>query len=167
METAGNDQFDDDTEKKGLGTPATRAGIIEKLVKSGFAERKGKSLIPTKDGCNIVCVLPEQITSPAMTAEWENTLMEIEHGNADADAFLSGIVRMTGDLVKAYPFLSDAEAQRFGTGTEEKMCIRDRMKITDLDKMKIEEQKKAVRSGYDMDIIPSDLATFGLSLIHI
>ena len=72
METAGNDQFDDDTEKKGLGTPATRAGIIEKLVKSGFAERKGKSLIPTKDGCNLVCVLPEQITSPAMTAEWEN-----------------------------------------------------------------------------------------------
>ena len=113
METAGNDQFDDDTEKKGLGTPATRAGIIEKLVKSGFAERKGKSLIPTKDGCNLVCVLPEQITSPAMTAEWENTLMEIERGKADADAFLSGIVRMTGDLVKAYPFLSDAEAQRF------------------------------------------------------
>ena len=119
METAGNDQFDGDTEKKGLGTPATRAGIIEKLVKSGFAERKGKSLIPTKDGCNLVCVLPEQITSPAMTAEWENTLMEIERGNADADAFLSGIVRMTGDLVKAYPFLSDAEAQRFGTGKEE------------------------------------------------
>ena len=119
METAGNDQFDDDTEKKGLGTPATRAGIIEKLVKSGFAERRGKSLIPTKDGYNLVCVLPEQITSPAMTAEWENTLMEIERGNADADAFLSGIVRMTGDLVKAYPFLSDAEAQRFGTGKEE------------------------------------------------
>ena len=119
METAGNDQFDDDTEKKGLGTPATRAGIIEKLVKSGFAERKGKSLIPTKDGCNLVCVLPEQITSPVMTAEWENTLMEIERGNADADAFLSGIVRMTGDLVKSYPFLSDAEAQRFGMGKEE------------------------------------------------
>lgn len=119
METAGNDQFDDDTEKKGLGTPATRAGIIEKLVRSGFAERKGKSLIPTKDGCNLVCVLPEQITSPKMTAEWENTLMEVERGKADADAFLSGIVRMTGDLVKAYPFLSDAEAQRFGTGKEE------------------------------------------------
>ena len=119
METAGNDQFDDDTEKKGLGTPATRAGIIEKLVRSGFAERKGKSLIPTKDGCNLVCVLPEQITSPKMTAEWENTLMEIERGNADADVFLSGIARMTGDLVKAYPFLSDAEAQRFGTGKEE------------------------------------------------
>ena len=70
METAGNDQFDDDTEKKGLGTPATRAGIIEKLVKSGFAERKGKSLIPTKDGCNLVCVqigrasCRERVSSP-------------------------------------------------------------------------------------------------------
>ena len=118
METAGNDAFDDDTEKKGLGTPATRAGIIEKLVKGGFVERKGKSLVPTKDGNNLVCVLPEQITSPSMTAEWENTLMQIERGNADADKFLSGIVGMTSELVKAYPFLSDAEANRFDTGRE-------------------------------------------------
>lgn len=118
METAGNAEFDDDTEKKGLGTPATRAGIIEKLVKGGFVERKGKSLVPTKDGNNLVCVLPEQITSPSMTAEWENTLMQIERGNADADKFLSGIVGMTSELVKAYPFLSDAEANRFDTGRE-------------------------------------------------
>ena len=69
METAGNEEFDDDTEKKGLGTPATRAGIIEKLVKTGFVERKGKSIVPTKDGNNLVCVLPEQIISPTMTAE--------------------------------------------------------------------------------------------------
>jgi len=118
METAGNEEFDDNTEKKGLGTPATRAGIIEKLVKSGFIERKGKSLVPTKDGNNLVCVLPEQITSPSMTAEWENTLMQIERGNADADKFLAGIVDMTASLVKAYPFLSDAEASRFETGKE-------------------------------------------------
>ena len=118
METAGNDAFDEDTEKKGLGTPATRAGIIEKLVKSGFIERKGKSLVPTKDGNNLVCVLPEQITSPSMTAEWENTLMQIERGNADADKFLAGIVDMTASLVKAYPFLSDAEASRFESGKE-------------------------------------------------
>lgn len=118
METAGNAEFDDDTEKKGLGTPATRAGIIEKLVKGGFVERKGKSLVPTKDGNNLVCVLPEQITSPSMTAEWENTLMQIERGNADADKFLSGIVGMTFELVKAYPFLSEAEANRFDTGRE-------------------------------------------------
>lgn len=118
METAGNAEFDDDTEKKGLGTPATRAGIIEKLVKGGFVERKGKSLVPTKDGNNLVCVLPEQITSPTMTVEWENTLMQIERGNADADKFLSGIVEMTSELVKAYPFLSEAEANRFDTGRE-------------------------------------------------
>lgn len=118
METAGNEEFNDDTGKKGLGTPATRAGIIEKLVKSGFIERKGKSLVPTKDGNNLVCVLPEQITSPSMTAEWENTLMQIERGNADADKFLAGIVDMTASLVKAYPFLSDAEASRFETGKE-------------------------------------------------
>ena len=118
METAGNEEFDDNTEKKGLGTPATRAGIIEKLVKSGFIERKGKSLVPTKDGNNLVCVLPEQITSPSMTAEWENTLMQIERGNADADKFLASIVDMTASLVKAYPFLSDAEASRFETGKE-------------------------------------------------
>ena len=118
METAGNAEFDDDTEKKGLGTPATRAGIIEKLVKGGFVERKGKSLVPTKDGNNLVCVLPEQITSPTMTAEWENTLMQIERGNADSNKFLSGIVGMTSELVKAYPFLSDSEANRFDTGRE-------------------------------------------------
>ena len=118
METAGNAEFDDDTEKKGLGTPATRAGIIEKLVKGGFVERKGKSLVPTKDGNNLVCVLPEQITSPSMTAEWENTLMQIERGKADADKFLSSIVGMTSELVKAYPFLSEAEASRFDSGRE-------------------------------------------------
>ena len=118
METAGNEAFDDDTEKKGLGTPATRAGVIEKLVKSGYAERKGKSIVTTKDGLNLVCVLPEQITSPAMTAEWENTLMQIERGQADGDKFLAGIVDMTASLVKAYPFLSDAEANRFDSGKE-------------------------------------------------
>ena len=101
METAGNEDFEDNTEKTGLGTPATRAGIIEKLVKGGYAERKGKSIVPTKDGMNLVCVLPEQITSPSMTAEWENTLMQIERGQADAGGFLSGIVDMTASLVKA------------------------------------------------------------------
>ena len=118
METAGNEEFDDETEKKGLGTPATRAGIIEKLVKGGFIERKGKSIVPTKDGNNLVCILPEQITSPSMTAEWENTLMQIERGQADAGKFLDGIVDMTVSLVKAYPFLSEAEAARFDTGKE-------------------------------------------------
>ena len=119
METAGNEDFDTETEKKGLGTPATRAGIIEKLVNSGFVERKGKSLIPTLNGNNLVCVLPEQITSAKMTAQWENTLMEIEHGNANAEVFLNEIASMTSELVKAYPFLSGDEENRFGSDKEE------------------------------------------------
>lgn len=119
METAGNEDFNEDTEKKGLGTPATRAGIIEKLVSTGFIKRKGKSLIPTKDGNNLVCILPEQITSAKMTAEWENTLMEIEHGQADAKQFLDGITEMVGKLVQTYPFLASEDASRFSGGKEE------------------------------------------------
>ena len=118
METAGNGEFDEDTEKKGLGTPATRAGIIEKLVKSGYAERKGKSLTVSKDGINLIAVLPDAVTSPAMTAEWENTLMQIERGDADASDFLNGIIGMTADLVKAHPSVSSEEASRFQTERE-------------------------------------------------
>ena len=102
METAGNGDFDDDTEKKGLGTPATRASIIEKLVKSGFAERKGKSIVCTETGSNLISILPESVTSPTMTAEWENTLMQIERGNASADKFLKDIEIMTEELVRQY-----------------------------------------------------------------
>ena len=102
METAGKESFEDDTEKKGLGTPATRAGIIEKLVKSGFAERKGRSLIPTKDGMELVKVLPEAVTSPAMTAEWENALLQIERGSASGEEFLKGIENFTRNIVNEY-----------------------------------------------------------------
>ena len=102
METAGKESFEDDTEKKGLGTPATRAGIIEKLVKSGFAERKGRSLIPTKDGMELVKVLPESVTSPTMTAEWENALLQIERGSASVGDFLKGIENFTRNIVNEY-----------------------------------------------------------------
>lgn len=78
METAGNKEFDGETEKKGLGTPATRAGIIEKLVSSGYAIRKGKQLLPTKDGVALTAVLPDYLKSAAMTAEWENRLLLID-----------------------------------------------------------------------------------------
>ena len=113
MERAGNSDTDPDAERKGLGTPATRAAVIEKLVKGGFAERKGKQLIPTKDGTNLVCVLPDVLTSPLLTAEWETNLTQIAKGNADAGAFMRGIEDMTRELVKFYPFLSDAEKERF------------------------------------------------------
>ena len=113
MERAGNEDTDEDAERRGLGTPATRAAVIEKLVSAGFAERKGKQLIPTKDGNNLVCVLPDVLTSPKLTAEWENTLTQIAKGNADADSFMCGIEDMTRELVKTYPFLSDKDKALF------------------------------------------------------
>ena len=83
MERAGNEDTDPDAERRGLGTPATRAAVIEKLVSSGFVERKGKQLTPTKDGNNLVCILPDNLTSPKLTAEWENNLTQIAKGAAD------------------------------------------------------------------------------------
>ena len=77
MERAGSADTDPDAERKGLGTPATRAAVIEKLVKSGFVQRKRKQLIPTKNGNNLVCVLPDTLTSPQLTAEWENALTQM------------------------------------------------------------------------------------------
>ena len=113
MERAGNEDTDEDAERRGLGTPATRAAVIEILVSAGFAERKGKQLIPTKDGNNLVCVLPDVLTSPKLTAEWENSLTQIVKGNADADSFICGIEDMTRELVKTYPFLSEKEKALF------------------------------------------------------
>ena len=113
MERAGSEDTDPDAERKGLGTPATRAAVIEKLVKGGFVERKGKQLLPTKDGINLVCVLPDTLTSPQLTAEWENNLTQIAKGKADPAAFMEGIEDMARELVKTYPFLSDDKAQMF------------------------------------------------------
>ena len=120
MERAGNEETDPDAERRGLGTPATRAAIIEKLVKGGFVERKGKQLIPTKSGIELICVLPEVLTSPQLTADWENNLTQIAKGNADPDSFMTGIETMTRELVNTYPFLSDKEKERF---KEEKPVI--------------------------------------------
>lgn len=107
MERAGNEETDEDAEHKGLGTPATRAAVIEKLVASGFVQRKGKQLVPTRNGYNLIAVLPENLTSPKLTSEWENALLQIAKGKADPGEFLSGIEDMTITLIKAYPFLSD------------------------------------------------------------
>ncbi|HGM1346899.1 TPA: DNA topoisomerase 3 [Clostridioides difficile] len=120
MERAGSAETDEDAERRGLGTPATRAAVIEKLVKSGFAERKGKQLLPTKDGNNLVCVLPDTLTSPQLTAEWENALTQIAKGAADPDSFMQGIEDMAQELVKAYPFLADSQKGLF---KEEKAVI--------------------------------------------
>ena len=92
----------DDAERKGLGTPATRAATLEKLVASGFTERKKKNLLPTGKGVNLIAVLPDLVKSPALTAEWESRLKEVERGGLEASAFLEGIAKLTRDLVKEH-----------------------------------------------------------------
>lgn len=89
-------------ERTGLGTPATRAGVLEKLVKGGFLERKKRQLIPTKKGHNLVVILPESIKSAKLTAEWESALKEVEHGDMSPEEFLSGIQRQVSELVACY-----------------------------------------------------------------
>ena len=102
MERAGSDSYsdDDDVEKKGLGTPATRAAIIETLVKRQYVERKGKQLIPTDKGIRVIDVVPEKVKSPAMTAEWESTLQKIARGEADDQQFLREMTEFTRQLIK-------------------------------------------------------------------
>lgn len=121
METAGAKDMPEDAERKGLGTPATRAAILEKLVTTGFVERKKAkktvSLIPSQVGVSLVTVLPEQLQSPALTAEWENRLKQVERGELDADAFMSGIAAMLQELMKTYAPVKGAEVL-FPSGRE-------------------------------------------------
>ena len=113
MERAGNGDTDPDAERRGLGTPATRAAVIEKLVKGGFAERKGKQLIPTKNGNSLICILPDMLTSPQLTAEWENNLTQIAKGAADPGEFLSGIEAMARELVQTHAAALDGKKDLF------------------------------------------------------
>ena len=106
MERAGAEDMPEDAERKGLGTPATRAAILEKLVQMGFVQRKCKQLVPTKDGVNLAVVLPESLTSPSLTAEWENRLTEIAKGKADPDEFMAEIETQVRQLVKTYSCIS-------------------------------------------------------------
>ena len=113
MEVAGAKDMPDDAERKGLGTPATRAGIIEKLIATGFVERKKAkktvSLVPAHTGVSLITVLPEQLQSPLLTAEWEHKLKMVEHGELDADAFMAEISVMVSELVKTYSVIKGAE----------------------------------------------------------
>ena len=107
MENAGKEDMPDDAERRGLGTPATRAAIIEKLVSGGFVERKGKNLIPTKAGVNLVTVLPELLTSPKLTADWEQRLNEVAKGQVAPEDFMDGIEAMAAELVRNYSHISE------------------------------------------------------------
>jgi len=113
METAGADEMPDEVERKGLGTPATRAGIIEKLVRIGFLERKGdkktKYLIPTHKGTALVTVMPEQIQSPSMTADWEEKLLLIEKGEYASEDFMDEIKDVIAGLIQNYEVIRDSE----------------------------------------------------------
>ena len=113
MERAGNDELTEESEKEGMGTPATRAGIIEKLISSGFVARDKKNLIPTDDGNVLVTILPEELKSPKMTAQWEMQLNEIAQGKADSDDFLKGIITMLRELTARYSGISESEQKRF------------------------------------------------------
>jgi DNA topoisomerase-3 len=100
MERAGAKDTSDAVEHKGLGTPATRAGVIEKLVRGGFVQRQKRQLVPTTKGTNLVAVLPEAVKSPALTAEWEEKLLRIERGQLAPEAFMQGIAEMVAGLVR-------------------------------------------------------------------
>ncbi len=113
MEVAGAKEMPDNAERKGLGTPATRAGIIEKLIATGFVERKKAkktvSLVPAHSGVSLITVLPEQLQSPLLTAEWEHKLKMVEHGELDADTFMVEISLMVNELIKTYSVIRGAE----------------------------------------------------------
>ena len=121
MENAGKEDMPDDAERKGIGTPATRSGIIEKLVSSGFVERRKSkkitNLLPTSTGTALITVLPEQLQSPQLTAEWEHRLKEIERGEIAPDSFMDGIAAMLHELVQTYKPIPGTEVL-FPSGRE-------------------------------------------------
>ena len=118
METAGNKEFDSETEKKGLGTPATRASIIEKLVSSGYAQRKGKQILPSTEGKELVRVMPEYLKSAVMTAEWENQLLMMEKGQITDTQFMGEITSLVRKILEVCREIPEEERRRFQTERE-------------------------------------------------
>ncbi|MDE6678544.1 MAG: DNA topoisomerase 3, partial [Ruminococcus sp.] len=102
MEHAGQENYDENSEKKGLGTPATRAGTIEGLVTHGFAQRKGKQISATEKGLNLIKCCPEEVKSPKLTADWEMKLQQIEHGEYSDEKFMHEIISFIQELCKKY-----------------------------------------------------------------
>ena len=123
MERAGAEDMGNEVERKGLGTPATRADIIEKLVKDGFVKREKKQMIPTEDGMKLITILPDVVKSPKLTADWENELTLVSKGEVAAEQFMSGIEAMVTDLVKTYHSVSDEQKAMFGTGKGEQEVL--------------------------------------------
>jgi len=116
MEKAGSKDMESDVERKGLGTPATRADIIEKLVKDGFVKREKKNLIPTDDGIKLITILPDIVKSPKLTADWENTLSLIAKGESQYSDFINGITKMVRELVETYHSVKEEDKKLFQRG---------------------------------------------------
>jgi DNA topoisomerase-3 len=114
MENAGAEEMDEDVERKGLGTPATRAAILEKIIKSGLAERQKKNLIPTDKGKSLIAILPDALTSPLLTAEWENKLKQVERGEISDTAFINGIATFIKAVVTENNAVKPELADLFG-----------------------------------------------------
>ena len=110
METAGSKEMDSCVERKGIGTPSTRAGVIEKLVTIGYVRRKGRKLIPAEQGRILASLLPDQLKSPLLTAEWENQLVEIEKGKTKAEDFITAIIDDVTGIISYLEKLTDEEA---------------------------------------------------------
>ena len=135
METAGIEDMPEGTERKGLGTPATRAAVLEKIIKAGFAERQKKNLTPTEKGKNLIAVLPDVLTSPTLTAEWEHMLKQVEHGEMSVEAFMYVIEAFTKSIIDANntakPELSAlfgsvrAEAEKLGACPRCRAAVRE------------------------------------------
>jgi DNA topoisomerase-3 len=124
MEHAANGEFAEDVERSGLGTPATRAGILEKLVSSGYVVRKGKQLVPTEAGKLLVSLLPEKLKSPAMTAQWENDLLRIQRGEVSPRDFMHGIEDLTLEIIGQEPDKEAVKRMTYAGAQEVGNCPR-------------------------------------------
>lgn len=118
MERAGSEDMGEDVERKGLGTPATRADIIEKLVRDGFVKREKKQIVPTEDGMKLITVLPDVVKSPKLTADWENALTLVAKGEMDREDFMADIVAMVEELIHTYHEVSDEHKKMFAQEQE-------------------------------------------------
>ena len=118
MERAGSEDVGEEVERKGLGTPATRADIIEKLVRDGFVKREKKQIIPTEDGMKLITILPDVVKSPKLTADWENALILVAKGKMDREDFMADIVSMVEELIQTYHEVSDEHKKMFAQEQE-------------------------------------------------
>lgn len=100
MERAGNSDYSEDTETKGIGTPSTRAGTIEALVRDGYITRKNNIIVPTQTGINLISIAPKELCLPKLTADWEEKLQSIERGDSDPKSFLSEIQIFVASIIE-------------------------------------------------------------------